>query len=62
MELSLNAQLIIKDMFGHTVKSVEMGQVSQYSLGVGDIANGIYFCTLISNNKTLEVQKFSILK
>jgi hypothetical protein len=61
-ELSDDTQLIVTDMFGRTVKNLRLGSVSQYVLSVQDMTNGIYFCTLISNQKTIEIQKFSIIK
>jgi hypothetical protein len=62
MELSDDTKLTVTDMFGRMLKTVQLGQVSQYVLSVDNLPNGIYFCTLQSNQKVIEVQKFSILK
>jgi hypothetical protein len=58
-----DAQLLVVDVVGRVIKNVKLDDLtSQYSLDVQDVPNGIYFCTLLSSQKVLEIQKFTIIK
>jgi hypothetical protein len=57
-----DARLVVTDILGRRLKTIQLGKVTQCSLDVQDIPKGIYFCTLISDQKTVEIQKFSIIK
>jgi hypothetical protein len=61
-ELTKNARIILTDMFGHTVKDVLIGEVGLHSLDIQNLPNGIYFCNLQSDQKIIEIQKFTIIK
>jgi hypothetical protein len=58
-----DARLLVVDVVGRVIKNVKLDDLtSQYSLDVQGIPNGIYFCTLLSNHKTIEIQKFTVIK
>jgi hypothetical protein len=55
--------LIVTDIIGRQVKSERFILMPQdYHLDVGNMPNGTYFCTLVSNGHVLETKKFSVIK
>jgi hypothetical protein len=58
-----NAQLKITDILGRRVKNIPFETLpTEYEIDVGNLSNGTYFCTFMSEGRVLETKKFSVIK
>lgn len=55
-----NAQLILNDMTGEKVKEIKNLSGNKITIGNEDLAAGIYFYTIIQNNKMITTGKFTV--
>lgn len=59
-----NAQLLIRNMVGKTVKTFNLrcGENAKLNISSADLANGVYFYSIVSNGTTLTTKKLVVRK
>jgi hypothetical protein len=60
---SPNNELVINDISGKSIKQIPISAgANQLSFSTQDLGTGMYFCTLMSSNKIIEVRKLVVNK
>ena len=59
-----NAQLLVRNMVGKTVKTFNLrcGENAKLNISSTDLANGVYFYSIVSNGTTLTTKKLVVRK
>lgn len=57
-----NGQIVVRNMIGSTVKSTEIksGVSGKYQFSTMELANGVYFYSIIGNGKTISTKKMVV--
>ena len=59
-ELNTSATLLIIDMLGHEIKSIELENQGNKRINISNLSKGIYFGKVIANNKLVDIKKIVI--
>jgi len=58
--LNSNSEMVIMDILGNKVKNIYFTEKGTQNINISDLAKGIYFGNLISNNEVVAIKKLIV--